>query len=414
VDTSGNAYVIGLTISTNFPTTAGAFQPTLGGGYDAYVTKFNSTGTGLVYSTYLGGSGTDQGFGIAVDSAGNAYVTGLTSSANFPTANPFQAALGGGNDAFVAKLNPTGSALVFSTYLGGSGNDQGLGIAVDSAGNVYLKGDTGSSNFPTASPFQAALGGGTDIFVTKLNPTGSALVYSSYLGGSGTDVGHGLVSAIALDSSGNVYVTGDTSSTNFPTVNPIQAAFGGAPTDAFVAKIGQIVNAQPPTITKAFGDASISLGSDTSLTFTLNNPNLTTALSGVSFTDPLPPGLIVGTPNGLTGSCGGTVTATPDSSSITLSGGMLAANSGCTFSVTVTGQMVGSWLNTTEAVSSTESGNGDTASASITVEPPPPNCHGLITSQLAQANGGLRAAAQAGGYESLKALQSAIRAFCKE
>jgi hypothetical protein len=187
LDSSGNAYVTGETRSTDFPT-ANAFQQASGGGQnDVFVTKLNATGSALAYSTYLGGSGGEQGRGIAVDSSGNAYVTGLTDSANFPTANAFQrasAAISGFPTAFVTKLNSAGSALVFSTYLGGSTSDFGLGIAVDSAGNTYVTGATLSTNFPTANAFQAA-NYGINAFVTKLNPAGNALVYSTYLGGSG-------------------------------------------------------------------------------------------------------------------------------------------------------------------------------------------------------------------------------------
>src|SRR6202795_357270 len=216
MDSAGDAYVTGLTYSSNFPT-MDPLQPANDGGGDAFVSKINPSGSALVYSTYLGGSGYDLGYGIAVDSAGNAYVTGLTYSSNFPTMNPLQPAFGGGNyDAFVAKLNPSGSALVYSTYLGGSGDDFAGGIAVDSAGNAYLEGRTTSTNFPTMNPLQATNGGGADAFVVKLNSAGSALVYSTYLGGSGyeNDQGHG---GIAVDSAGNVYVTGDTDSSNFPT-----------------------------------------------------------------------------------------------------------------------------------------------------------------------------------------------------
>ena len=235
VDSSGSAYVTGYTDSTNFPTT-NPLQPVYGGDYDAFVAKLNPTGSALVYSTYLGGSGLDQGNGIAVDSSGNAYVTGYTISTDFPTMNPFQPIYGGNEDAFVAKLNPTGSALVYSTYLGGSGLDQGNGIAVDSSGNAYVTGYTGSTDFPTMTPLQPAnsSGGDYDAFVAKLNPTGSALVYSTYLGGSGWDFGQG----IAVDSSGNAYVTGTTQSTDFPTKNPLQQANGaGDGQNAFVAKL---------------------------------------------------------------------------------------------------------------------------------------------------------------------------------
>jgi hypothetical protein len=236
VDGSGNAYVTGGTTSTNFPT-MNPLQPVCGGDYDAFVAKLNSTGSALVYSTYLGGSGEDYGSGIAVDSSGNAYVTGGTGSVNFPMMNPLQPAEADGGlygDAFVAKLNPTGSALVYSTYLGGNGFDSGIGIALDSSGNAYVTGQTGSTNFPTRNPLQSAYGGGDyDAFVAKLNPTGSALVYSTYLGGSGGEYGSG----IAVDGSGNAYVTGQTSSTNFPTMNPLQSAYGGGDYDAFVAKL---------------------------------------------------------------------------------------------------------------------------------------------------------------------------------
>jgi Bacterial Ig-like domain (group 3)/Beta-propeller repeat len=215
VDSVGNAYVTGYTGSSNFPT-MDPLQPANDGGGDAFVTKINAAGSALVYSTYLGGSGFDEGFGIAVDSAGDAYVVGRTYSSDFPTMNPLQPANGGGSDAFVAKLNSAGSALVYSTYLGGGGNDYGGDIAVDSTGSAYVTGSTGSTNFPTMNPLQPANGGGSDAFVAKLNPSGSAFVYSTYLGGSGNENNqfHG---GIAVDSTGSVYVTSDTTSSNFPT-----------------------------------------------------------------------------------------------------------------------------------------------------------------------------------------------------
>jgi hypothetical protein len=226
VDGSGNAYVTGDTSSTNFPTT-NPLQASNAGDYDAFVTKINAAGSGLVYSTYLGGSGEDQGHGIAVDGAGNAYVTGWTINFGpftpFPTANPLQANNGGGLDAFVTKINAAGSALVYSTYLGGSGEEFGRGIAVDGSGNAYVTGFTGSSDFPIANPLQASNGGSQNAFVTKINAAGSALVYSTYLGGNGQDQGFG----IAVDGAGNAYVTGWTLSTNFPTGNALQATNGG-------------------------------------------------------------------------------------------------------------------------------------------------------------------------------------------
>ena len=194
VDSAGNAYVAGDTRSTNFPT-ANAVKATFGGGLsEAFVTKLNAAGNALVYSTYLGGDSFDSATSIAVDSSGNAYVTGRTTSTNFPTVNPIQATFaGGGSDAFMTKINAAGSALVYSTYLGGGGGngfDTAFGIAVDSAGNAYVTGPTSSTNFPTANAIQATFGGGTDgdAFVTKINAAGTALVYSTYLGGSDNDI----------------------------------------------------------------------------------------------------------------------------------------------------------------------------------------------------------------------------------
>ncbi|HXM94206.1 MAG TPA: SBBP repeat-containing protein [Candidatus Dormibacteraeota bacterium] len=245
VDAAGNAYVTGYTTSINFPTTVGTFQTANGGSYDAFVTKLNPTGTApLVYSTYLGGSNFDLGYGIAVDNLGNAYVTGYTCSSNFPTTPlAFQTALQSFCDAFVTKLNPAGSAPLYSTYLGGNSADFGQGIAVDSTGSAYVTGYTYSSNFPTTpGAFQTTFAGGYHAFVTKLNPTGTApLVYSTYLGGNSTDVGQG----IAVDAAGNAYVTGVTCSTNFPTTpGAFQTAnASGGCTDAFVTKLNPVGSA---------------------------------------------------------------------------------------------------------------------------------------------------------------------------
>jgi len=232
VDSSGNAYITGSTPSTNFPT-MNPIQGANAGIADAYVTKLNPAGSALVYSTYLGGSMDDWGASIAVDGSGNAYVTGRTFSTNFPTVNPIQGSNAGSPDAFVTKLNPAGSAIVYSTYLGGSNEDNGRSIAIDSLGSVYITGETSSTNFPTVNPIQGALAGWSDVFVTRLNPAGSAIVYSTYLGGSdGNNYGIG----IAVDSSGNAYITGETISTNFPTLNPIQGSYGGSG-DVFVTKL---------------------------------------------------------------------------------------------------------------------------------------------------------------------------------
>jgi hypothetical protein len=282
IDASGNAYVAGVINSPGsytFPATPGAFQTTSDGS-DAFVTKLNAAGSALVYSTYLGGSRSDWGSGIAVDAAGNAYVTGSTSSSDFPTTPGAFQTTGPGSfyGAFVSKLNATGSALVYSTYLGlsslsiavdsagsayvtgssgpvlvtklnAAGSDlvystffggygEGSGIAVDASGNAYVTGVSWSPGFPTTpGAFQTTYGGGDgDAFVSELNASGSALLYSTYLGGSDVDGGVG----IAIDASGNAYVTGYTGSSNFPTTpgafqnTPAGGAVGG---DPFVAKL---------------------------------------------------------------------------------------------------------------------------------------------------------------------------------
>jgi hypothetical protein len=230
VDNQGNVYVAGNAGSFDFPM-KNAIQGTWGGSGDVFLTKLNPTGSALVYSTYLGGNAIDYATAVALDPAGNAYITGVTFSSNFPTVNPFQSAKGAQQDAFVAKINPSGSAWVYATYLGGNAVDEGYAIAADSSGNAYVTGYTGSSNFPLQSPLRSSNVNSVDAFVTKLNPVGSALVYSTYLGGTATDYGTG----IAVDSSGSAYVTGIASSNDFPLASPMQPKFGGGD-DAFITK----------------------------------------------------------------------------------------------------------------------------------------------------------------------------------
>lgn len=236
VDRAGGAYLTGETLSINFPTTA-AIQGTYAGRSDAFVTKINASGMFLDYSTYLGGSasgalGDDLGTSIAVDSTGAAYVAGKTNSLNFPTVSPLQPSPAGDFDVFITKINPAGTALMYASYLGGSRDDAASGVAVDGAGNVYLAGETKSSNFPTVFPIQESLRGNTDLFVTKINAAGSAVVYSTYLGGTRSDVAHG----VALDGSNNAYITGWTDSSNFPVVSPLQGSLLG-PYDLIAARI---------------------------------------------------------------------------------------------------------------------------------------------------------------------------------
>lgn len=243
VDSAGNAYITGTTYSTNFPATAGAFDTSNNGSLeerDAFVMKLNSNGSGLVYATYLGGDWIDQGYGIAVDAAGNAYLTGQTYSTNFPTTpGAFDTnALSSNRPAgFVTKLSANGSNLLYSTLLKGTGviSSRGEDIAVDASGNAYVVGSTTDVGFPTtAGAFDTTNNGSLDVFVTKLNPNGSALVYPTLIGGAINDTAN----AIALDAAGNAFVTGSTESgSTFPTTAGAFDAASDGGDDGFVTKI---------------------------------------------------------------------------------------------------------------------------------------------------------------------------------
>ncbi|HKT78702.1 MAG TPA: SBBP repeat-containing protein, partial [Vicinamibacterales bacterium] len=260
VDGAGNAYMTGT--ATALSTTSGVFQQAKIGTSAPYVAKLAASGASMVYATYLGGSANDDGKRIAVDAAGNAYVVGVARSLDFPAQNALSYALAGASDAFVAKLNPTGSALVYSTYLGGSGNERGLGIAVDASGQAYVTGWTTSTNFPvTPSAFQRTIGypdpAISNAFITKLDATGNGLRYSSYLGGKwcfapgvyqcfglfypdeGIDVG----TAVAVDAGGYAYVGGYVTSTLFPLVDSIQSAV--TPADADVWHVPLVAKVAP-------------------------------------------------------------------------------------------------------------------------------------------------------------------------
>ena len=228
-------FVVGSSTSANFPTTSASVQPALAGGRDGFLTHFSLAGNALLYSTFIGGSGDDEVFGMVIDAPMNAYLTGRTTSTNFPTLTPLQPLSGGGaNDAFVTKINPPGVAIVYSTYLGGAGDDQGQSIAIDTARNAFVTGSTTSQNFPRLDSIQGSLSGPSDAFVSKLDLAGAALVYSTYLGGLSAEAGFG----IGVDLAGSAYVAGFTESSDFETLNPFQAAFGGV-RDAFVSKLDE-------------------------------------------------------------------------------------------------------------------------------------------------------------------------------
>ena len=237
VDAKGSAYVTGYAGSRDFPT-VNAFQPVIQSTalFNVFVSKLSADGTTLVYSTYLGGNNYDEGLAIAVDTAGSAYVTGYSKSPDFPVVNAFQRTYGGTQDVFLSKFTPEGTALVYSTYLGGGIDEAAQSIAIDREGNAYITGATQSSNFPTVNPFQRFpsryMTNNYDGFVSKFNASGTALLYSTYFGGGGLDVGM----AIAVDSEGRASVTGATYSTDFPIANALYGFPSTRCYNAFVTK----------------------------------------------------------------------------------------------------------------------------------------------------------------------------------
>ena len=241
IDLAGNAFVMGGTLSANYPTTTGTFDTTYNGSGDVFATKLNPTGSSLIYSTFLGGSDFEQGFGIAVDSSGNAFLTGhsyIAVTAYPTTPGAFNTIHNGFDDVFVTKLNASGSALIYSTFIGGNGSDRGIGITLDSSGNAFVTGHTldSATDFPTtAGAFDTTHNGLEDVFVTKLNPTGSALIYSTFIGGSANDQGQGIV----VDKSGNAYLLGFTEdgATDYPTTAGAFNTTHNGSIDAFVTKL---------------------------------------------------------------------------------------------------------------------------------------------------------------------------------
>lgn len=240
IDSAGNLYATGSTNATNFPTTNGAYQQTINGISDGFVTKLNSNGTALIYSTFLGGAGngSDEGDGIITDSSGNAYIIGTTDSPSFPTTpGAFQTTSGGNYDAFITKLNSTGTALIYSTYLGGSQPELGFNINLDSANNAFVVGFSDSSNFPTTSEaLQTTLKGNRDGFITKLNSTGTSLLYSTFFGGTGSDgIGSSYLSAC-----GDFYFAGVTDSFDFPVRQAYQPTNRSASSDVIEGTITKL------------------------------------------------------------------------------------------------------------------------------------------------------------------------------
>ncbi len=236
VDNNGSAYVIGSTYSNDFPITNGSFDSSFGGVSDIYVLKLNKNGSKLIYSTYIGGKGLDGCGGIAVDSMGQAYITGNTSSPGFPaTLNAFNKTYVG-DDAFVLKLNSNGSALIYSTFIPGNGRDYGIDIVIDSTGNAYVTGFTTSANFPTTyGAFDNSFNSVIDVFVLKLNQNGSTIIYSTFIGGSNSDLGSGIL----IDDFGNAFVTGFTESSDFPnSTNAYDNSLNGY-RDVFILKLNQ-------------------------------------------------------------------------------------------------------------------------------------------------------------------------------
>ncbi len=297
LDSSLNAYVTGYTISTNFPTTPGAYQTTIGAQTAAFVTKINSTATTKVYSTYLGGSGTSSdacaacGSGIAVTSGGNAVVAGLTWETNFPTtAGAYRTTYAGGfHDAFVTEMNATGTGLVYSTYLGGSNDDGSASVAMDKTGNVYVRGNTFSTNFPvTPGSFQTKKGGTgnttSNAFLSVLNSKLAKLLYSTYLGGSGSEYGLATQSiALGTGSTPNIYLTGNTSSTDFPVTTGAYQVKNAGKNDAFVSKFVASPNVGLSSPLN-FGNQNVGTTSAPQNVTVTNTGNKNLTISAVSFT----------------------------------------------------------------------------------------------------------------------------------
>jgi len=369
---------------------------------DAFVAKLDTAASGaasMLYSTYLGGGQHEQANAIAVDSSGNVYVAGQTASSDFPTRNAYQTVLGavanGVTDAFVTKLNPNvagAASLLYSTYLGGTNMENGVGIAVDSSNYAYVTGSTSSSDFPTLSASDTALGGSSDAFVVKLDPalSGSAsLIYATYLGGGAEETGLG----IAVDTAGNAYVTGYTTSTDFPTLNGYDSSFNGN-YDAFVTKLvtGAPVASADLSVSNADSPDPMLEGNTITYTIVVTNGG-PDAATGVTLTDPLPAG---------TAFASASAGCLESSGTVTCSVGNLANGGSATITILVTATAPGSITNTVTVSSDTQDpvSLNDSASAITTVNPvadvsitnsgapDPVSRGGIVTYTIVVTNGG--------------------------
>jgi hypothetical protein len=380
VDASNNAYVLGNTSSTDFPTTPGAFDTTQNGGFDIFLLKLNAAGNGLIYSTFLGGSNIELAGGLALDSAGNAFVTGSTLSVDFPSTPGVFKTVADGNDGFVAKFNSTGSALIYSTFIGGSSSDGVSGIALDASGNAFLTGSTSSQDFPTTAGAVDTTynGGAVDAYVAELSADGSTLLYGTFLGGADSDSG----SDIALGPAGSVLITGQTMSTDFPTTpGAWDRVWNGDPlvfwADAFVARLTPTSGPPAPASLSSLtvNPASVQGGS----------PSVGT----VALTAAAPAG-------------GATVSLMSNNTAVSVPASVIVSQgSSATFPIGTS--TVSS--STVATVTATYSGVTKTASLTLTAAPPPPTLQGVTVTPSSVMGGSpsqavviLTGPAPAGGF----------------